>query len=600
MKPLYSFCLFVLFTIQFSGSAFGLVWVNSVVENTPPSTDCVPSSVNVAGDLSATHTFMGASVNVVGSNITISINYSSGIGLPVITPFNHTVDLGLLPANSYTITTLGVLDGTTQSTFTSTLNVTACCGTSADFIAPISVCIGEIFELVNTSTGSISQEWYEDGTGVGSTINHIVNAGSAGSFVYKLVTSDGSCQDSIEYTVNVLDLPTVTTLTPNQTALCQGESLTITSTTMNASGFAWTDNGLPSGTSSTLITTVSTPGTHLFELIATNGACSDSMETTITVYTAPTIDSFSPAQTSICLGESVDITSTSTGGTVIEWYENGFVVGTGNNLSITPTSPGNYTYQLLVENTNCSDFEEVVITVAANPTIDNFSASHTVLCLGDTVDFTSTTSNATSLEWFENGNSVGNGNDLSIVPNPEGVYTYQLFAANGNCYDSTEYTLDVVGIPTVDLGPDTTDCFGAIIILDAGAGMTSYMWQDQSTNQTFTPTTTGTYSVTVTDANGCTNFDEVYVESCASISEENGLNVVLYPNPTATSTRIDLEGYEGNLEISITDANGKLISKLSEYIFGTMDLDLNELNSGIYYVELTTVNGNAIIKFIKE
>ncbi len=48
----------------------------------------------------------------------------------------------------------------------------------------------------------------------------------------------------------------------------------------------------------------------------------------------------------------------------------------------------------------------------------------------------------------------------------------------------------------MDLGPDTSFCQGENILLDAGAGFDSYQWQDNSTNQTFTASTTGTYICT--------------------------------------------------------------------------------------------------------
>ncbi|MEQ9187955.1 MAG: T9SS type A sorting domain-containing protein, partial [Cryomorphaceae bacterium] len=63
--------------------------------------------------------------------------------------------------------------------------------------------------------------------------------------------------------------------------------------------------------------------------------------------------------------------------------------------------------------------------------------------------------------------------------------------------------------PTPNLGPDTTVC--GEYVLDAGSGA-SYAWSTGATTQTYTVTTPGTYSVTVTDANGCTGSDEVELE----------------------------------------------------------------------------------------
>ncbi len=49
-----------------------------------------------------------------------------------------------------------------------------------------------------------------------------------------------------------------------------------------------------------------------------------------------------------------------------------------------------------------------------------------------------------------------------------------------------------------DLGPDTSFCQGGSILLDAGPGFDSYLWQNNSSNQTFTASSTGTYFCTTT------------------------------------------------------------------------------------------------------
>lgn len=51
----------------------------------------------------------------------------------------------------------------------------------------------------------------------------------------------------------------------------------------------------------------------------------------------------------------------------------------------------------------------------------------------------------------------------------------------------------------IDLGPDTMICAGASLVLDAGPGLQSYLWEDGSTTQTHTVNAAGTYSCTSTD-----------------------------------------------------------------------------------------------------
>ncbi len=302
---------------------------------------------------------------------------------------------------------------------------------------------------------------------------------------------------------------------------------------------------------------------------------------------------------SMCAGEQVQLTNTSTGAVSQIWYENGIPQDTTVNYLFQPISPGVVVVRLRIINGSCQHAMQVNIPVYSPPSIDTFTASDTILCLGETVDFTSSSVDSVSYEWFENGISMANTNDHSVTPSSAGTFEYQLIIESAEgCKDSTNYFVDVLDLPNVDIGPDTIDCFGPIV-LDAGSGLT-YLWQDQSTNQTFIPTTTGIYSVTVTDANGCSNIDEMSFETCSGILENSGMNNTFYPNPVVSIVNIDIEGYEGQVSIRTTDMNGKSISELEQFTSGNVELDMSELHSGVYYVHLATNNSNVTLKIIKE
>lgn len=71
------------------------------------------------------------------------------------------------------------------------------------------------------------------------------------------------------------------------------------------------------------------------------------------------------------------------------------------------------------------------------------------------------------------------------------------------------------------------------ITLDAGALYVAYLWQDGSTGQTYTATQTGLYHVTVSDANGCVGYDEVYI-----IFNKSDINVVEVITPAEDQCRV--------------------------------------------------------------
>jgi hypothetical protein len=97
--------------------------------------------------------------------------------------------------------------------------------------------------------------------------------------------------------------------------------------------------------------------------------------------------------------------------------------------------------------------------------------------------------------------------------------------------DTVITSVGIFEAPPLDLGPEYQEVVGFEHELDAGAGYISYKWQDGSTEQTYTITELGNraYSVTVTDANGCTAYDEVNINL---VVPDVGLLELVHPKTT--------------------------------------------------------------------
>lgn len=107
--------------------------------------------------------------------------------------------------------------------------------------------------------------------------------------------------------------------------------------------------------------------------------------------------------------------------------------------------------------------------------------------------------------------------------NQPGVYTL-LSASNAYCNGalSGQATLIIHPLHVVDLGSDTTACHGVPVVLDAGAGFAAYLWHPgEETTRWIAPATSGTFTATVTDANGCQGSDEVVVNRRPPVSNNS-------------------------------------------------------------------------------
>ncbi|HRP88539.1 MAG TPA: GEVED domain-containing protein [Edaphocola sp.] len=101
----------------------------------------------------------------------------------------------------------------------------------------------------------------------------------------------------------------------------------------------------------------------------------------------------------------------------------------------------------------------------------------------------------------------------TISVNTAGTYTVTVADAGGICTKSDTITIAVNPAPTVNLGADTTLCNGGPYVANAGGTANySYLWTPGGeTSNTKTISTSGTYSVKVTNSMGCSASDTINV-----------------------------------------------------------------------------------------
>ncbi|MDC3134239.1 LamG domain-containing protein, partial [Bacteroidota bacterium] len=142
----------------------------------------------------------------------------------------------------------------------------------------------------------------------------------------------------------------------------------------------------------------------------------------------------------------------------------------------------------------------------------------------------------------------GNGNNGTI--NGASWSTDAPAQYANNCTATDDIVVTVNSLPTIDLGADTTlICDGTSETLDAGSSFASYLWSDGSTNQTLSATNAGTYTVTGTDANGCTASDSMVIDVLTVDVTQNdtticeGDSLVLAAGPFSGSLNNGLVAY---------------------------------------------------------
>ena len=168
-------------------------------------------------------------------------------------------------------------------------------------------------------------------------------------------------------------------------------------------------------------------------------------------------------------------------------------------------------YSLTVNNGTCTNTDDVQITFATGATVN--LGNDTTLCAGSSLALDATAANAT-YQW-------SNGQNTPMLTVTDGnTYTVTVTTDNGcTATDAIEVTINTPAAIDFQLTePFICPALGQVITLNAGAGQTFSWSPDGSSASTLSVTTPGTYSVTVTDAAGCTATQSITLtERCESL-----------------------------------------------------------------------------------
>ncbi len=295
--------------------------------------------------------------------------------------------------------------------------------------------------------------------------------------------------------------------------LCQGSTLTLDATTANSS-YLWQD-----GSSDSQLT-VSQAGSYWVAITNDCGVLTDSINVSFGSQPQP-VDLGSDVD--LCQGETLLLDATASNVNYL-WQDG----SSGSTFLV--TQPG--TYSVEVSNGCGSATDEITITYTNPPDFD--FGNDISLCDGETLTLDAASENAIYL-WQD-----GSTNSQFLVTQA-GNYTVQVENDCGMLTESVNVSYLSPPEP-IDLGADADLCDGETLLLDVTASNVDYLWQDNSTNPTFTVDQPGMYSV------------EVY-NDCGSEMDDISVS---YINPPQVDLGTDITACDGDsitLDVSGTADN---------------------------------------------
>ena len=481
-------------------------------------------------------------------------------------------------------------------------------------------------QTITTSPSTIGGviHWSTGATGNSITIN------SSGTYYAWETNTCGKSGNSEALFVTTLNTPPAPVVTPSgPLALCGGASATLTSSATDPNNILWYLNGSSTGHFGATYT-VSSAGTYTARELSSCGTSVSSNSITIVTNSTPLAPSLNVSGAILlCDGVSQNITgSPATNGGVLHWSTG----ATGN--SITVSSPGNY-YAWETNPTcgTSPNSETVTISTLNKPAAPVINPpTNQLLCNGATATLTSTGTNITwsngavgntmttgvAGNYFAlDNNAWGNGlpsNTVVIatgtcpIPAPGtsfyicpgtmktidagagydtylwntgattqtvsvGPGTYSVTVLKNGCY-ATSATVTVsyysVGSALISASGPLSFCAGGSVTLSSSIA-SSYLWSNGATTNSVNVTASGTFAVTITDANGCqatsasvttvvTPLPSASLAGSTTVCQGTASPVVTFTGSGANAPYTFIYKINGSANQSITTTSGNSVS----------------------------------------
>jgi hypothetical protein len=547
--------------------------VEIIVANTNGLTNTLELSVAVTNQ--ATEPFV-ALIN--GGNSLFcssgSVNFSATGGVGYVWNTGETTATILaLNAGSYTVTV------------TSTGNCTATA--TAMLAAPPSitalgnngtVCLGANIQLSSTPVGGTLPYASFSWTGPNNYSANIEDpagfpaiAGSGGTYSVTVTDASG-CTASAAKVITVTSNPAPSISASNNTPVCAGATLSLSSTPTGGSGtytqFSWTGpNNYQATTQNPAGFTATIAYTGTYQVTVTdNAGCKGTASTSVVVNPKPTITAASNSP--ICVGGTILLTSTPTGGsgvyTQFSWAGPGNYSASVQNpsgFSAALTSTGTYNVTV-TDNAGCSNTSTTNVSVNGPPSIT--AALLGPVCTNGAVALSSTPTGGSgpyaSFLWTGPNNYTNTVEDpaaFPVTPLVSGTYTVKVTDLAG-CTASNSISVTVNTLPSITAFNNGPVCEGSNITLSStpsgGSGTYSFFqWTgpdsyvasvEDPVPVSTTEASAGIYQVKVTDSNGCT----------ATATTTVGINAK--PSLTASSNTPLCTGANLNLQSAASGGSG--------------------------------------------
>jgi hypothetical protein len=463
-----------------------------------------------------------------------------------------------------------------------------------------------------------SYQWYKDGNIIpGATQQYlVVDYFNDSGYYFKVeVDSGGFTEISDSVLVDgwaflppfVIQSGDFTIGSMGEMIICPGDTAYLILGNPYDTNIAWTDNGvaIPGATNDTLMITQA----GLFNVSGSPSQCPNYVQSLfddvqVVMATAP-VPTVTPNNLMLCPNET-DTLWTQVFGTY-QWFKDGVLIpgATQQFLVVDQFNDAGSMFSVEVTQNSCTAMSQSVLVdgwaflppfVIQEGTFTIGSMGEMLMCPGDTAYLILGSPYDTNIQWTDNGVIISGATNDTLMVTQSGLY--HVTGSPAQCPNFVQGLFD--DITVIVQGPPTP------VITLSGSNLTTqsgytYQWYLNGNpiagnTNTIPVQGPGSYTVTITDNNGCPETSAAFVITSIIESLQSGSVSVIYNNGLLQINR-SITNYDE--EIFVLDITGRIVAntKLAKGISQT-EIQLNGVAPGIYFVKINDASSS--VKFFVE
>jgi gliding motility-associated-like protein len=454
-----------------------------------------------------------ASSNVTGGTSPYTYSWSNG---------QTTSAISNLCAGTYTLVATDAIGCTVLQTVT--VSQPAVLSVSAAATAPLcSSGTGSVTATGSGGTAPYTYSWSNNQTS--ATITGV----SCGSYTVYITDANGCTQTATA----VVTCPSALATNVSSVTNTSCANTLDGSATVNASGGTpgYTYNWVPSGGTNATATGLA-PGTYTVTITDANGCTTTA---TATIGSPPPVLLAASGATTICIGQSANLSASASGGSAP--YSYSWAPGNQTTSAVTVSPTTTTTYTVFVTDANgCTGTQQTVTVTVNPPLVLNLAANPTTICAGGSATITANGAGGNGNYTYSWAPS-GTGTSVTVTPTGTTTYTVTISDNCGTPVATSTITITVAQPPTACiLASDTAGCAPFCVnFTSCGSSAVSWSWTfaggtpSSSTQQNPSSVcfnTPGLYNVSLTLTSSA---------GCVGSTTSNSL-IHVYPAPVAAFT----------------------------------------------------------------